>query len=314
MKSINSKQPLVSVIMPTYNHGKFIGKAIKSVLYQTYQSFELIIIDNYSEDGTEKIVSSYDDVRIIYLKFRNNGIIAASRNHGIKHSHGEYIAFLDSDDFWLEQKLEFVVNHIKANPLVDLICHDIWFQAYKTSKKPMTFGPYTTYRDLLFNGNSISTSATVVRQQKILEVDGFSEDMRFVAVEDYDLWLRLARAGCRIEYLHKILGVYRDWGQNISNNVIMHNQHLMNVLDTHFQRWRPKNLYYRYLYRRHRGTILRAGGNAFMKRESHCKAQRYFCLALKQDPFNWKTWVLALLNIARINKRNTKPSRNAPSQ
>jgi glycosyltransferase involved in cell wall biosynthesis len=287
----------------------FIGEAIDSVLNQTYQRFELIIIDNYSEDGTEKIVASYNDDRIIYLKFRNNGIIAASRNHGIKHSHGEYIAFLDSDDIWLEQKLEFVANHIKANPLVDLICHDIWFQSYKAGKKPMTFGPYTTYRDLLFKGNSISTSATVVRRQKFLDVDGFSEDMRFTAVEDYDLWLRLARAGCRIEYLHKILSVYRDWGQNISNNVLMHNQHVMNVFDAHFQRWRPKNLYYRCLNRRQRGSILRAGGHSFMNQGSHSKAQRCLFLALKQDPFNWKTWVLALLNIAGSIKKNTNPSR-----
>ena len=83
---INTKQPLVSVIMPTHNHARFIGEAIDSVLNQTYKNFELIIIDNYSEDNKEKIVSSYKDDRIKYLKFKNNGIIATSRNYGIKHS------------------------------------------------------------------------------------------------------------------------------------------------------------------------------------------------------------------------------------
>ncbi len=313
MTSNNVQKQLISVIMPTYNHAMFIGEAIDSVLNQTYQNFELIIIDNYSKDGTEKIVSSYRDDRIIYLKFRNNGIIAASRNHGIKNSNGEYIAFLDSDDFWLEQKLEYVVNHINANPSADLICHDIWYNVYQAGRKRMTFGPHTTYRNLLFKGNSISTSATVVRRQKISDVDGFSEDMRFVAVEDYDLWLRLAQAGCRIEYLHKILSVYRDWGQNISNNVIMHNQNVINVLDAHFQEWQPKNLFYRCYYRRHRGSIFRAGGYALMKNGNHNKAQGYFLSALKQDPFNWKTWVLALLNISRISKGGTKTS-GLPSQ
>ena len=89
----------------------------------------------------------------------------------------------------------------------------------------------------------------------------------------------------------------------------MHNQHVMNVLDAHFQRWRPKNLYYRCLKRRQRGSILRAGGHSFMNQGSHSKAQRCLFLALKQDPFNWKTWVLALLNIAGSIKKNTNPSR-----
>ncbi|MBA7530747.1 UDP-Glc:alpha-D-GlcNAc-diphosphoundecaprenol beta-1,3-glucosyltransferase WfgD [subsurface metagenome] len=104
--NINTKQPLISVVMPTYNHGRFIGDAINSVLNQTYRNLELIIIDNFSEDNTEKIVTSYKDDRIKYLKFKNNGVIASSRNYGIKHSRGEYIAFLDSDDVWLPEKLE----------------------------------------------------------------------------------------------------------------------------------------------------------------------------------------------------------------
>ncbi len=302
MKSTNSEQPLVSVIMPTYNHAQFISIAIDSVLSQTYKNFELIIIDNYSEDDTEKIIALYRDDRIIYLKFRNNGIIAASRNHGIKHSHGEYIAFLDSDDFWLGEKLEFVADHIKKAHGVDVICHDEWLQTDKGARKRLTYGPYTTYRDLLFNNNCISTSATVVRRQKILEVGGFSENIQFRGVEDYDLWLRLAQAGCRIEYIHKILGVYLACGQGFTNNIALHHQHAMNLLDAHFQRWEPKTLYYRYLIRQRRAGTLRGGGHAFMKQGDHHEAQKYLCMALKQDPFNWKTWVLTLLNTARISK------------
>ena len=90
---------LVSVIMPTYNHALFISEAISSVLSQTYQNLELIIIDNYSQDETEKIVLGYakNDQRMRYEKFSNKGIIAASRNQGIRRARGEYIAFIDSD-------------------------------------------------------------------------------------------------------------------------------------------------------------------------------------------------------------------------
>ncbi|MBU0469570.1 MAG: glycosyltransferase, partial [Candidatus Omnitrophica bacterium] len=88
---------LVSVIMPTYNQDVFIGEAIKFVLGQTCLDLELTIVDNYSEDETQKIVESFDDDCIRYFKFANNEIIAASRNQGIEKSEGKYIAFIDSD-------------------------------------------------------------------------------------------------------------------------------------------------------------------------------------------------------------------------
>ena len=312
MTPIVVKEPLFSVIIPAYNANAFISEALDSVAKQTFTDYEIILVDDGSTDGTYEQAylwaEQHSAVRFKIIRQVNKGI-GGARNTAIQHANGVFVAFLDADDIWLEQKLEFIANYIKANPSADLICHDIWFQSHKKSQKPMTFGPYTTYKDLFFKGNSISTSATAVRRQKILDVDCFSEDMRFNSVEDYDLWLRLARMGCRIEYFHKILSIYRDWGQGISNNVPMHNEHVMNVLDAHFQRWQPKNLYYRYLYRRHKGSVLRAGGYAFMKSGNHNKAQRYFCSALKQDPFNWKTWVLVLLNVARINKRDTKTSR-----
>ena len=291
----------VSVIVPTYNRSDLISETIKSILNQTYKNFELIIVDDGSTDNTEEVIRKFKDSRIKYIKTDNWGGPAKPRNIGIKKAKGEYIAFCDDDDFWLETKLELVTDYIKKVPGVDLICHDEWLETNRVDKKRLTYGPYTTYRDLLFNGNCISTSATVVRRQKILEVGGFSEDMQFNGVEDYDLWLRLAQANCRIEYLHKILGVYRVYGQGITNNIALYNQHSMNLLEAHFQRWQPKTLYYRLLIRRRRAVTLRGGGHSFMKQGNHSETQRYLFMALKQDPFNWKTWVLTLLNTARIS-------------
>lgn len=307
----DAKEPLFSVIIPAYNAEGFICDALDSVVSQTFTDYEIIVVDDGSSDKTYDRAllwsRQHPAARIKIIQQANKGI-GGARNTAISNACGVFVAFLDADDLWLGQKLEVIARYIKTNLSVDLICHDIWFQAHKAAKKRMGFGPYTTYRELLFKRNSISTSATTVRRQKILNVGGFSEDMRFNSVEDYDLWLRLAREGCRIEYLHKILSVYRDWGQGISNNVLVHNQHNINVFDAHFQRWRPKNLYYRYLNKRRRGTILRAGGHAFLKRGSYFKAQRYLYLALKEDPFNWKTWVIFLLNIVGVGKRKIKPS------
>ena len=120
MKNHPTRQPLVSVIMPTYNQEEYISDSVDSVLGQTYHHYELIIINNHSEDGTEEIVRSYSDPRIQYYKFNNHGIIAASRNYGIRLSKGKYIAFLDSDDIWLPKKLEKQAQMMEENPEIAL--------------------------------------------------------------------------------------------------------------------------------------------------------------------------------------------------
>ena len=102
--------PLVSVIIPTYNRSYCIKKAIESVLSQTFKDFELIIIDNYSNDDTEEIINNYKNKKIIYEKFHNYGVIASSRNRGIALSNSKYVAFLDSDDWWKKDKLKVSID------------------------------------------------------------------------------------------------------------------------------------------------------------------------------------------------------------
>ena len=106
-------KPLVSIVIPTYNHAKFISKALKSILDQTFKDWEAIIIDNQSTDQTNDILSKYSDPRIKSYKIDNNGIIAKSRNLGIKLSKGKWIAFLDSDDWWTSEKLEVCFDNIE---------------------------------------------------------------------------------------------------------------------------------------------------------------------------------------------------------
>ena len=113
--------PLVSVIIPTFNRSYCIKKAIESVLSQTFKDFELIIIDNYSNDNTEQIIYNYKNKKIIYKKFYNNGVIASSRNRGIKLSNSKYVAFLDSDDWWKKDKLKVSIDILEKG--YDFICH-----------------------------------------------------------------------------------------------------------------------------------------------------------------------------------------------
>lgn len=104
---------LVSVIMPSYNTARFIGSTIESVLAQTYTNFEIIIVDDCSTDDTDKIVGSFDDRRIKYLKNEVNGGAAVCRNRALREAKGEYIAFLDSDDLWEKDKLELQIAFMK---------------------------------------------------------------------------------------------------------------------------------------------------------------------------------------------------------
>ena len=96
----------VSVIITTYNRAHLVGKAIKSVLNQTFQDFELIVVDDGSTDNTEEVINSFNDTRIRYIRHKINKGGNAARNTGLRNSKGEYIAFLDSDDEWLPEKLE----------------------------------------------------------------------------------------------------------------------------------------------------------------------------------------------------------------
>lgn len=106
---------LVSIIMPSYNTGKYIGKSIESVLNQTYQNWELIIVDDCSTDNTDKIVTAINDARIKYMKNSCNLGAAISRNRALREAKGQWIAFLDSDDLWMPEKLEKQIRFMKIN-------------------------------------------------------------------------------------------------------------------------------------------------------------------------------------------------------
>lgn len=112
---------MISVIIPTYNRAKTIGKAIDSVLNQTYKDIELIVVDDGSTDNTKEIVQQYEDFRIKYIWQANKGACAA-RNHGIDVAKGEFIAFQDSDDSWDIRKLEKQLHIFELYPEIDIVC------------------------------------------------------------------------------------------------------------------------------------------------------------------------------------------------
>ena len=219
-------RPLVSVVIPTYNHAHFLGRALQSVLKQTYTNWEAFVIDNHSTDGTDELVRNFPDPRIHLLKIHNGGVIAASRNLGLTRANGDWVAFLDSDDHWYARKLESIITLLGNGDDSDVFCHNEYVvQAKGGQKRILRYGPATKdfYRVLLLDGNRLSTSATVVRRQFIEQNHlCFDERPDFVTVEDYGLWLELARNGARFNFLNDILGEYVIHDTNNSARLARH--------------------------------------------------------------------------------------------
>jgi glycosyltransferase involved in cell wall biosynthesis len=186
---IDPNSLLVSVIIPTWNRGWTIKSAVDSVLSQTLKSYELIIVNDGSTDNTADILNEYAS-RITVIHQPNRGVSAA-RNKGIAHSSGELLAFLDSDDRWLPEKLERQTAFMEANPRLS-ICQteEIWIRngvrvnPKKKHRKPsgMMFEPSLALC-------LISPSAVMIRRHLLDEVGLFDENLP--ACEDYDLWLRI---------------------------------------------------------------------------------------------------------------------------
>jgi len=212
-------RPLVSVIIPTYNHARYLGRALQSVVDQTYVNWEVIVIDNHSTDNTDELVASFSDPRITYLKIHNNGIIARSRNKGINIAKGEWIAFLDSDDWWAVEKLQILFESISEN--VDLIYHDLEVvndhPRFFSRKKIKSWQVKTpALMNLLLEGNCIGNSSVVVRKSLLEQIGGLNESPEVIAAEDYNTWLRIAQLTDQFLYLPRRLGYYFIHDQGMS--------------------------------------------------------------------------------------------------
>ncbi len=221
--------PLVSVVIPSYNHARYLGRALQSLLDQTFVNWEAIIVDNHSTDHTDEVISGFSDPRIAYFKIHNNGVIAASRNAGIRAAKGEWIAFLDSDDWWRSDKLE--VCFAAINETVDLVYHDLEIvreppaRLYRRHVKSRKITK-PVLKDLLLRGNPIATSSVVVRACLINQIGGMDESVDMIAAEDYNAWMRIAKITDGFLYLSRNLGFYlfhAGGGSRKSIDILFHN-------------------------------------------------------------------------------------------
>jgi glycosyltransferase involved in cell wall biosynthesis len=179
----------VSVVIPTYNYGRFLGRAITSILEQTLPVLEIIVVDDGSTDNTREVAQSFGD-RIRYVYHENRGL-CASRNAGIQLAQGEWIGFLDADDWWLPEKHAKVQALLREHPEAVLIYHphtlisDKGPQGIRQAADPDGLWPAMLYDNWISGGSSALLRTSVVR-----ELGGFDESLN--AVGDWDMWARVA--------------------------------------------------------------------------------------------------------------------------
>ena len=179
----------ISVIIPTFNRKKTLGRAIQSVSNQSLSPFEILIIDDGSNDGTKEWVKkSPQDIKYIY---QNNQGVSSARNKGIKYAYGDWIAFLDSDDEWLPNKLYEQVKAIGSNPEIKFFhTNEIWIRngvRVNQMKKHKKYGGYIFEKCL--DICRVSPSSVLIKKEIFDDIGTFDESLR--VCEDYDLWLRI---------------------------------------------------------------------------------------------------------------------------
>ena len=204
---------LISVVIPVFNAQEYIENTVDSVINQEYKNWELIIIDDCSTDDSLSIVEtkykSNKKIEIIKLE-RNSGGPAKPRNIGIKNSNGDFIAFLDQDDIWDNDKLRICCNSICDN--VDFIYHDMMRVVaendYSVKQKilPSRQLEQPVLIDLLINDNAILNSSVMVRRSLLVKIGDINESKKMIASEDYNTWLRIAKITDNFLYIPKVLG------------------------------------------------------------------------------------------------------------
>jgi glycosyltransferase involved in cell wall biosynthesis len=203
-----------SVIIPAYNQGRYLGAAIRSVLEQTHQDFEIIVVDDGSTDDTRAVAHAFTDPRLRYVYQENRGLSAA-RNTGIRHAQGRYISYLDSDDQFLPVKLALLTEESEREPLAGLVAgqaipvDDEGHAVGRIFDRPLPDDPAQ-----LLLGNPLHVGSVLVCREWQERAGFFDETLR--SYEDWDMWLRLARLGCPMRSVTEPVSLYRFHGAQMT--------------------------------------------------------------------------------------------------
>jgi len=288
--------PAVSVIIPTYNRAEFLRLAITSVLNQTFQDFEIIVVDDASEDHTHEVVSDFSDKRIKYIRHEANTRVSAARNTGVLSASGDYIAFLDDDDEWLPGKLQIQVTLLEDSTStfggVYTGCVRIDRPTGQISQLVVPKRRGNIYNDLL-KSNFIVTSTVLLRRKCFDRVGLFDESIEFW--EDYDIWIRVSKE-FHFECVPESLVKYWFHGNQLSTNIGV----LIRALEAQIRMYGGSfSLHKKYFSNRYLSLAIFYcyAGNMGKAREAYLKA-------IKIYPFTIKVYFY--FSLASLGEKNFK--------
>jgi glycosyltransferase involved in cell wall biosynthesis len=225
---------MISIVIPAYEAAGTIAATLASVRSQTFHDYEVLITDDGSNDGTIEVCRQYanehPEMRISPVSIPHAGV-AAARNHSLGRASGEYVSFLDSDDCWMPEKLEQVAALITRDSQADVIYHDVMMTVRDGRSRRHTSGPPPSdpYRHLLLESNFLATTSVTVRRSCFALAGNFDCNPDFEICEDYELWVRLARAGAKFAYIPEILAEIARSGGSLSSNITRHMRNHLNV-------------------------------------------------------------------------------------
>jgi glycosyltransferase involved in cell wall biosynthesis len=261
---MSGSAPAVSVIIPTHNREDLIGETIQSVLDQTFTDFEILVVDNGSTDATCRVIEDIGDSRIYYYYQENTGGPAGPRNTGIKKARGQYIAFLDSDDLWLKDKLAVQVKILDSDPQVGLTygsCTPFGDRAddfdQSVARLPCEVG--MMFEKLFLSWNYIPCLTVMTRRSILERIGGFDETSALTTAEDFDLWLRIARV-FKIQSVSEVIGRYRLHAENLYSGKleILFLRNLNIATKFLNEGWVDRTLYYRKVLKQYAGVSVRS--------------------------------------------------------
>ena len=279
--------------MPVYNAAKTLEEAVQSVIHQSESSWELLLVNDGSTDGSaelmDELVARHPGCAIEIVHQENKGL-GAARNTGILRASGSYIALLDADDIWHDDKLAQCRPFLEKTPECDVLYHQV--ETFGLDQKRVRKAhAVNEMDDLLVRGNPIVPSAVVLRAELVQE-ELFATEERFHGAEDLELWLRLLHKGARFYYWPEPLTYYREAG-GMSNRIKEHLRHVLEVLEEGYKR----GYFYRITVEKARQRKFYEVGRFFQKRGAHHEANYYFSLA---DARSVKLSGLKILNALGI--------------
>jgi len=275
---MSQTEPLVSVIIPTYNRAHVLERAIQSVVNQTYQHFEVIVVDDGSTDNTAEVASSIRDERVRYIRHQvNKGTPASARNTGIRAARGEFVGFLDSDDEWLPQKLQKQVDRFRsASRNVGVVYGG--YAVVDDNTKRIIGEVYPRKRGYIFKEVlelSVPTNplTPLVKKECFEKVGFFDEELRFG--EDFDMWVRIAQH-YQFDFVDEVVASYYISPGQITGDRVRALEGFLKFMAKHEHTLSENPDIFAHQ--------LKYVGQCYLMQHEYASARRYFFKAVRANP------------------------------